>query len=248
MRQPRPAATVLLVCAIATSACASAGAPTATAPLPPGAAASAGVSEPSAATPPPSPEEYVVQAGDTLLLKFYYHPDHDQEAIVRPDGKIALGLIGEIPAAGVTPARLALDLEQRYARNLREPRIAVSVKAMNQNRVYVGGEVNRPGFVAYRPGLTALQAMLEAGGPKDTAKVRDVVLLQRVGSEHVKASKVDLAKVLEEGQPSGDFALGPSDVLFVPKTTIAKVNQFVEQYILKVLPVRPGIGASMLLP
>ena len=189
--------------------------------------------------------DYRVQPGDTLAVKFYFHPDHDTDVVVRPDGSVALPLVGDVKAAGVPPRSLAEELERRYAKNLRDPRVSVTVKAMNQNRVYVGGEVNKPGFIAYREGLTAVQALLEAGGPKDTARVDQVVFLQRVDDEKYRPSKLDLAKVLDEGDITNDQGLSPSDVLFVPKSAIAKLNQFVEQYILKVIPIRPS--ASMLL-
>jgi len=197
-------------------------------------------------TPPAPPGEYLVQSGDTLAVRFAYHPEHDQEAVVRPDGKIVLSLIGEVPAAGQTPAVLSEQIARRYSQNLREPKVAVSVKSMNQNRVYVGGEVNRPGFVQYREGLTAIQAMLEAGGPKDTAKVDEVVFLQKAGENAYRPAKLNLAKVLEDGDVTADQPLSPSDVLFVPKTSIAKLNLFIEQYVFKVIPVRPA--ASFLIP
>ena len=194
---------------------------------------------------PPPVTEYRVQPGDTLSVKFYYHTDHDTDVVVRPDGSIALPLVGDVPAGGVTPQKLAEDLERRYSRNLRDPRVSVTIKTMNQTRVYVGGEVNKPGFIVYREGLTAVQALLEAGGPKDTAKVEEVVFLQRVGEDKYRPAKLNLAKVLEDGDVTGDQALSASDVLFVPKTGIAKLNQFVDQYIMKVIPIRPS--ASMLL-
>lgn len=201
---------------------------------------------------PPAPSapqtEYRIRAGDTLNLKFYYHPDHDQEIVVRLDGKILFPLIGEVQAAGLSPAQLAEQIVQRYSSSLRNPEVSVGVKAMSDNRVYIGGEVNRPGFVQYRQGLTAIQAVLEAGGPKDTAKVEDVVLLQKVGEAQYRASKINLAKVIEEGDTQSDLAVGPSDVLFVPKTTIAKVNQFVEQYIIGVIPLRSGASLPIIIP
>ncbi len=198
---------------------------------------------PDAAAPSPSPPvEYAVQPGDTLAVKFYYHPDHDQEVVVRTDGKIALALVGEVHAAGLSPARLANEIAQRYSTNLRDPQVSVSVKAMGENRVYVGGEVNRPGFVAYRQGLTALKALMEAGGPKDTGRLDQVVLLHKGTDDgQYVASKINLARVLEAGDTGADLAVGPADVLFVPKTTIAKLNLFVEQYVIRMLPFRPSL-------
>jgi protein involved in polysaccharide export with SLBB domain len=199
-------------------------------------------SEVAQAPVPPEPGPYTIQAGDTLQVRFYYHPENDHEAVVRPDGKLLLPLVGETQAQGLTPAELATQVEKAYGTSLRDPKVAVTVKAMNENRIWVGGEVNKPGFVTLRQGLTALQAMLEAGGPKDTAKVEEVVLLQRPDSaSRYKATKLNLAKALEGADTSGDRLLSASDVVFVPKSGIAKLDQFVDQYIIKVIPIRPTL-------
>ena len=193
--------------------------------------------------PPPSQAEYTVQAGDSLQILFYYHPDHNQnDVLVRNDGKILLPLVGEVQASGLTPAQISDDVAKKYSANLKDPKVSVSVKNVYQNRVYVGGEVNKPGFVQYRPGLTALQAVLEAGGPKDTADVKETVLLQKVVETQYRSSKLDLSKVINEGDTKADLVLGPSDVLFLPKTGIAKANVWMEQYVIRMLPIR--ISAS----
>lgn len=189
--------------------------------------------------PPPSQAEYIVQAGDVVQILFYYHPDHNQnDVLVRNDGKILLPLVGEVQAGGLTPAQISEEVAKKYSANLKDPKVSVSVKNVYQNRVYVGGEVNKPGFVQYRPGLTALQALLEAGGPKDTADVNETVLLQKLVENQYRSSKLDLAKVIYEGDTTADLVLGPSDVLFVPKTGIAKANLWVEQYLKNMLPFR----------
>lgn len=191
---------------------------------------------------PVSPD-YRIQPGDTLLIRFSYHPEQNQEVVVGPDGKVFFQVIGEVPVAGRTTTQIAEDLVTRYTKTLREPEIAVTLKAMHEMKVWVGGEVTKPGFVAFRPGLTAVQAVMDAGGPKETARMQDVVHLKRRSRDaQLEATKVDLLGVLRDGDPSTDVPLTPTDVLFVPKTTIARLNQFVDQYILKLIPVRPGLG------
>ena len=192
-------------------------------------------------TPSETPAEYVIQRGDTLSVKFYYHTDHDQELVVRPDGKIPLSLGVDAQAAGLTSVQLAEEITQRYSATLRNPKVTVTLKAQTARGVYVGGEVGRPGFIQYRQGLTALQAIFEAGGAKNTAKVSDVVLIQRGLDDRYRASKVDLEKVMSKGDLSSDLPLGPSDIVFVPRTAVANANLFVEQYIINMLPVRPSI-------
>jgi len=187
--------------------------------------------------------DYVIRPGDTLDIRFYYHADHNQDnVLVRPDGKIDLPLIGEVKAADRTPGDLSRELVQRYASNLRAPEIAVRVKTEGipyQPRVYVGGEVFKPGFVNLRPGMTVTQAVIEAGGPRDTAALDSVVLLRKVAEPNeYKPSRLDLAQVLEGRNSSDNIELGAADIVVLPKSEIAKLNVIVEQYIIKMIPFR----------
>lgn len=208
-----------------------------------GSDASRTTTAPTIPAPPPTLAEYTIQAGDTLTIQFYYHPDHNiPEVLVRNDGMILLPLVGEMTAAGRTPSELSAQLAKKYSSNLRDPQVSVSIKSVYQNLVWVGGEVNKPGFIQYRPGLTAVQALLDAGGPKDTAATEECLLLQKVGQQEYRSAKIDLAKVLNEGDTKSDPVLSPKDVLFVPKTGIAKANVWVDQHIIRLIPIRFGYG------
>lgn len=196
-------------------------------------------SSPQGLVPPAeSQAEYVIQRGDTLLIKFYYHPDNDQEVVVRPDGKIPLSLVGDVQAAGLTSVQLSEELVRRYSANLRDPKVAVGLKAQGARGIYVGGEVVRPSFVQYRQGVTAIQVILEAGGLKDTAKPSDVVVLQKGADDRYRVSKINIDEIISNGDMGSDITLGPSDVVFVPRSAVANANLFVEQYIIRMLPVR----------
>jgi polysaccharide biosynthesis/export protein len=189
--------------------------------------------------PPAELTEYAIQSGDLLALEFYYHPDHNQDSVlVGVDGRIMLPLLGPVMATGFTPSQLAAQLEAMYSANLRDPRIAVAIKTVYQNLVWVGGEVEKPGFVPYHPGLTAVQALVAAGGPKDTAATENCLLLQRIGRQEYRSAKLDLARAVNFGDTRSDWVLGPQDVLFVPKTAVAKANVWVDQYFKKLIPVR----------
>src|SRR5262245_47007629 len=208
--------------------------------------ASSGSDTPTAFTvpaPPPSQAEYAIQPGDTLTVQFYYHPDHNlTDGLVRNDATILLPLVGEADAAGLTPSQLSAQLAKKYSANLRDPQVSVAIKNVYQNLVWVGGEVFKPGFVQYRPGLTAVQALMDAGGPKDTADAEQCVLLQKGGGQDYRSSKLDLAKVIYQGDTSGDYVLGPKDVLYIPKSGIAKADVWVDQHIIKLIPIRFGYG------
>ena len=203
---------------------------------------------PAAFVMPAAPQEqgeYILQPGDVIDVTFYYHPDSNQSnLLVRPDGKVYLPLIGEVQAAGLTAPQVADAIVKRSSSSLRDPKVAVNVRTMNQTRVFVGGEVFKPSFVTYTPGLTAVQAVMQVGGWKDTANLEEVVLLQKIneGSNEYRPSKINLAKVVELGDVKADIVLGPSDVLVIPKSNVAKANLWVEQYIIKMLPIRISVS------
>jgi polysaccharide export outer membrane protein len=115
--------------------------------------------------PPPTQGEYVLRPGDAIDITFYYHPDNNQQnLLIRPDGKVLFALIGETQAAGLTTGQLGEEIAKKSAKFLRDPKVSVNVRTLNQNHIFVGGEVGRPGFLNYVPGLTAVQALVQAGG------------------------------------------------------------------------------------
>jgi polysaccharide export outer membrane protein len=188
---------------------------------------------------PSSSAEYAIHAGDFLSIRFRDHPDQNQKMVlVRNDGRITLPLVGSVQAEGVTPSALSRLLERKYTSTAAPQGIAVSIVEVYQNLVWVGGEVRKPGFVDYRPGLTATEALAQAGGASDSAAVDTCLVLQRTGREQYRSSRLNLLKALQEGDASADPILAPRDVLFIPKTAIVKVDAWVDQYIVKMIPTR----------
>lgn len=131
-----------------------------------------------------------------------------------------------------------------YARELKQPEIAVIVRSLSDRRVYVGGEVNKPGMIAMPGRLTALEAIMEAGGFKmETARLNNIVVIRYTDGKY-RGSLIDIRDHLagKEVQP---FFLNCRDIVYVPQTTIVKVDQWVDQYVYKLLPVsRAGVGMS----
>lgn len=128
---------------------------------------------------------------------------------------------------------------------LRDPEVQVQVTRFAGLRVYVGGEVGKPGFVQLTTGMTALQAIVEAGGFRDTAKLDNVVLVRRTpgaDSQRPQSMLIDLEEVVERHNMAADPRLQPYDIVYVPKTAIAKMNDFVDKYIIRLIPIRPGLG------
>jgi protein involved in polysaccharide export with SLBB domain len=189
-------------------------------------------------TPAPiSVGPYRIQAGDELEIRFFDTPEHNVVLPVRPDGFISLPLAYEMLAAGRTVEELRRELVERVSRQLVDPEIAIIVRTFTGYVVHVGGEVRRPGVLQFTGSRTVLEAVFEAGGFLPTASEADVMVVRRLEAGGFEVLDANLYEVLTGEDGSGNFALQPFDVVFVPPTAIAEVNQFVEQYIRLNIPV-----------
>jgi protein involved in polysaccharide export with SLBB domain len=187
-------------------------------------------------------KEYLIQTGDQLEIKFFYNPELNEQVIVRPDGRISLQLASDVTAAGLTPAQLTDSLVKSYEKELANPGIAVIVRSFSSQRVYVDGEVNKPGMVNLAGPLTVLQSIAEAGGFKNTAKTSQVLVIRKTNDNKPLAIAVNLDDVRNAAEGSRDIQLAPYDIVYVPKSAIANVNQFVDQYIRQNIPIPFGVS------
>ena len=188
-------------------------------------------------------QPYRIRVGDALDVRFYKTPELNAEKVpVRNDGKISLDLVGDVQAAGLGPDELASDLRTAYSKELEDPRIAVIVRDFG-GQVFIGGEVGKAAAVKYVEGMTALQAIQSAGGFNDKASYENVILMRR-GQEGYQGYRLYLKSALSGDDFTQDVALQPNDVVFVPKSRVANMNQVVDQYITKNLPQIPlALGA-----
>jgi len=184
------------------------------------------------------PREYRIHAGDELDVKFFFNPELNESLPVRPDGKISLQLVGEVQAAGMTPTELDANLTRLYARELRQPVVNVIVRSFTGERVYVGGEVGRPGLVDLTAGMTASQAVFFSGGFLESAELDSVLLIRKGPQDAPVPIRLDLAQALRGEGLDGDIYLQPSDIVYVPRTWIASANLFIRQYIAGLLQFR----------
>jgi protein involved in polysaccharide export with SLBB domain len=192
--------------------------------------------------------DYRIRAGDDLDISFYLSPEFNQDVVVRPDGKITLHLVGDLPARGMNPQQLADEVDQAYLSELRPPSATVLVKNSPSRVVYVEGEVTHPGAVQLYPQLTALEAIAQSGGMTDAAGPNNVILARRDSCGEVYLQRLDLAQALKGKNSNEDVALLPSDLLIVPRSGIANLNLVVKQYIKDVLPIEPYMSAAFPVP
>lgn len=169
----------------------------------------------SAPIPATDDPEYEIGPGDTLNISVWREPDVSGTVPVRPDGKISLPLVSDVPAAGTTPANLAATITERLRQYLNDPRVTVIVTATNSRRIYLIGEVVRPGAIPMLPNMTVLQALSTAGGFSQFANVKKMYLLR---VENGKQTKIPINyKAAITGQaPEQNAPLKPGDTIVVP--------------------------------
>jgi protein involved in polysaccharide export with SLBB domain len=185
----------------------------------------------------PSPEQpYKIQIGDQLDVKFFYNPELNEQVTVRPDGHISLQLVHEIGCAGLTPAELTKLLAEKYAPELKQPEITVIVRSFGAQKIFVDGEVTKPGMLPILGLMTVLQAISQAGGMKESARVDEVIIIRRGAANRPLAFPVNLQKALDGTDMSQDIALAPFDIVYVPRSPVADVNMWIDQYIRKNVP------------
>ena len=128
----------------------------------------------------PSTAPLTISVGDQVAVSFYRLPNLDTVQVVRPDGVLALQLVGEVPAAGLTPAALRARLVELYTEHLRRPsELTVVVKEFATRRVFVGGAVTRPGGFALAGRMSLLEAVMSAGGfDAQTAEPANVLVIR----------------------------------------------------------------------
>jgi len=189
--------------------------------------------------------EYRIQPGDTLDIKLFYNPELNETLTVRPDGRITLQLVNDVVAAGRTPSELTSVLTKAYSNELANPKVAVIVRTSTADKVFVDGEVNRAGMVTLAGPTTVLQSISQAGGMKDSAKSDQVLILRRGEDNKVAVLQLNLQNAVTGTDISQDIVLRPNDIVYVPKSAIANVNSWIDQYIRKNVPLPIGLGYSL---
>ncbi|MGH7455210.1 MAG: polysaccharide biosynthesis/export family protein [bacterium] len=173
--------------------------------------------------------EYRIGILDQLEIRFYYHERFNETVAVRPDGRIALQLVGDIEVAGMTPAELDRVITAAYADIVESPEVTVIVRSFAGLTIYVLGEVSKPGLFEMKPNMTVLQALAAAGGPIKGAKLNSVIVLRKDEADELKAFRLDFSPTLIKHGVAQDQRLLPQDIVYVPKTFIADVNAFLSQ-------------------
>lgn len=160
------------------------------------------------------PSDYVIGADDVLRISVWKEPDLSETLPVRPDGKISMPLLNDIPAAGLTPLQLKDSITEKLKKYIADPRVTVVVTAMNSRRVFVTGEVVHSGPMVLLPHMTMLQALSQAGFSQ-FANLKAIYLLRTENGRQVKLP-FNYKEVVKGNHQEQNIQLKPGDTLVVP--------------------------------
>ncbi|GAC1644398.1 MAG: hypothetical protein NVS9B15_01450 [Acidobacteriaceae bacterium] len=157
---------------------------------------------------------YVIGDQDVVSISVWKEPALSGTVPVRPDGKVSLPLLHDVQAAGFTPMQLEADIATRLKKFVVDPQVSVVVTQVNSSRIYILGEVGRPGPMPMLSGLTALQAIASAGGPTQFANEKKIYILR---NENGAAQKISFNyKKAIKGVESENIPLKKGDTVVVP--------------------------------
>ncbi|ROR34735.1 polysaccharide export outer membrane protein [Inmirania thermothiophila] len=174
------------------------------------------VPAPSAAAPD---IDYLIGPGDTIQIFVWRNPEVSTSVPVRPDGKISVPLVEDLPVAGKTPTQVAREIEQVLSRYIRNPVVTVIVSGFSgvfSQQVRVVGQAAQPQAIPYRKGMTLLDVMIAVGGLTDFA-AGDKASIVRVVDGKQTQLRVHLDRLLRDGDVSANVPVLPGDILIIPE-------------------------------
>jgi len=177
----------------------------------------------------PMTAEYRLGYGDVIEIKFFNNSQFNETVSVRPDGRISMEKVGDIVVADKTPNELSEVITSIYAKIIKNPEVTVIVRNFGSYQVYILGEVNKPGAIPMQRNLTVLQTLAHAGGQKESASLKSIILLRRLASGEVVGKRIDLSGPKANTVQLNDTFVHANDVIYVPKTFIANINAFIDQ-------------------
>ena len=200
-------------------------------------------------SPTPLPNtawDYRLSPGDVLEIRLFFNSELNESVQIRPDGRVALQLIGEVPLSGLTLHDASALLDRAYLKEVLTPKVSIQVRGYGAQKVYVTGEVQKPGVVNVPGPMTVYDAIGEAGGVKHTGSTKAVVLFRKGPEGKPLEHRLSL---YQNGHLTEDanIQLNPFDVVFVPESKVAYVDRWVDQHIRQMIPVTATAGFAYLL-
>jgi polysaccharide export outer membrane protein len=171
-------------------------------------------------------DRYRLQPGDVLDVQYRYSPEFNQTVTVQPDGYVSLEICGDLKVAGFTIEQARQAILREAGKRLRDPVATILLKEFQRPYFVVAGEVAQPGKIEMRERVTAIQAIMLAGGMKETAKSSQVVVFRKINSDTAEVKLLNLKSIRRTTDLENDLTLQAGDMVYVPRDKISKIERF----------------------
>jgi len=205
-----------------------------------------------ARTPPPAEEplprievqEFMLGPRDEVEVFVWQHADLSRTAVVSPAGLLSYPLVGTIKASGLTGDAVAAKIHEGLAKYIVDPQVTVTVKSVRSQKVFVLGEVSRPGVFPIESPMRAIEAIALAGGFTQDAETKSVLLI-RGDLSQPELYTLALDRMLFRGAPGENVRLQPGDIIYVPAMPIADVERFFKRITNILIPIVAPIQTAI---
>jgi polysaccharide biosynthesis/export protein len=158
---------------------------------------------------------YKIGPQDVLRVDVWKEPEISRTVPVRPDGKVSLPLLNDVQASGLTPVQLATKIAEGLKKYITNPQVTVGVTEINSRRIFVTGEVTKPGAFSLLPNMTVLQALSSSGGFTQFARLKNIYILRMEDGKQVK-HPFNYKEAVSGKHPEQNIILEGGDVIVVP--------------------------------
>jgi protein involved in polysaccharide export with SLBB domain len=180
--------------------------------------------------------EHHLGSGDRVNVYFPLTPENNEEVLVAPDGYVALKITGRLKANGLSVSQLQDVIKDAAAKNLKTPMVVAALADSRSARIVIGGQVKNPGSYAVTARPTVMEIVMLAGGFLPEGRMNEVVVLRMKPDNTAMLRRIDLQRFISRGDMNENITLQPEDMIFVPRSRVAEVNWWIEEYINRNLP------------
>ena len=175
----------------------------------------------------PREDRYTLNSGDVIDIQYRYTPEFNQTVTVQPDGYISLEIGGDLKVAGRNLQQVRSLVLGKARERLASPELTVILKEFQRPYIVVAGEVVQPGKFEVREKMTALQAVLLAGGFKDSAKSSQILVFRKLNADTAEVKSLNFKTLKQNADLENDLKLQPGDMILVPRNRLSKIERYV---------------------
>jgi polysaccharide export outer membrane protein len=167
---------------------------------------------------------YRIQSNDVIEVQYRYTPEFNHTVTVQPDGMISLQFVGPVHVGGLSVDEARAAIKKTAEQRLKDPEVTVTLKDFLKPYFTVAGEVNKPGRVELRGGMSVVEAIAMSGGFKESARRSRVILLRQVSPDQAEVKVLDLKKIMTAKNIREDMQVRAGDLLVVSQNVFSKLE------------------------